>query len=164
MKLPVEKPNPPISLKEINEFEKEFNLIIPEAYKEFLLVNNGGICDSNMYYDTALDFVPEILIEKFYSLSEIADFLRLIGKTKTIKVATGVVEMHLGDFPKYCIDNGAMMIGVHDQEEISIGIRDNTFGQVFYSVYGESVEFELISQNFDEFINNFNNDIFSKGN
>ena len=38
----IEEPQQPITVLEIQEFEKEFNLILPENFKKFYLKFNGG--------------------------------------------------------------------------------------------------------------------------
>ena len=68
-----------ISLSDIENFEMQYNIIIPNEYKEFLLKNNGG-SPENFLFTTEFDEVQpgnsEVKkqatdIERFFSLREL---------------------------------------------------------------------------------------------
>ncbi|MFN4150879.1 MAG: SMI1/KNR4 family protein, partial [Candidatus Sericytochromatia bacterium] len=63
-----------LSLKELDNFEKSFNITIPSDYKDFLLQYNGGKVDYD--YDNFLvkdlDFIG---LDEFLSLQEIINLL-----------------------------------------------------------------------------------------
>ena len=46
----VVKPNKKLSLQEIEEFEIQYNITLPEKYKKFLLQSNGGKPEMNVFF------------------------------------------------------------------------------------------------------------------
>ncbi|MFN4149921.1 MAG: SMI1/KNR4 family protein [Candidatus Sericytochromatia bacterium] len=140
MKIEIINPNPPISLNEIDLFEAQFKIKLPKEYKEFLLVNNGGLCnfDIDIYYETKDEFNSEIYVSEFYKLEKVAHFIRCKDTTTSINE---------------CYKNGTIIIADYDTQEISIGFKKKNFGKVFHSIYMESVELTLIASSFDKFIN-----------
>lgn len=45
-----------LEAKDISEFEKKFNISLPDNYKKFILKHNGGYIDE--YHDTLASFMP----------------------------------------------------------------------------------------------------------
>ncbi|MFN4150878.1 MAG: SMI1/KNR4 family protein [Candidatus Sericytochromatia bacterium] len=59
-----------LSLKELDNFEKSFNITIPSDYKDFLLTYNGGILNFNIE-NKLLKNLEFIGLDEFLSLDEI---------------------------------------------------------------------------------------------
>jgi hypothetical protein len=57
-------PGPKLSLEQISAFEKEIGLSLPEEYKQFLLAQNGGICEPKfgLPFAGTMHDVPAFLI------------------------------------------------------------------------------------------------------
>lgn len=76
--LKIIEPNKKISIDEVNNFEKEFKINLPNDYKEFLLEYNGGLSENNMIFEFNNVFLNPFSIYTFYDLSTI----RMCIKTK----------------------------------------------------------------------------------
>jgi hypothetical protein len=152
MRLRIKEPNLPASQAEIDTFEKEFNFKLPEPYKQFLLLHNGGWCDTNLFFGAELQFYDEIYVEKIYSLSEVADFLRGV-KTEIIE-DTDHPDWPDYDEADYFFAKGFMYIGLA-YGDIIIGIRNDTYGKVYYSPHGDFESLQFLAEDFDQFINGF---------
>lgn len=136
MKLKIAVPNKKISLEEINTFEKEKNIILPEDYKHFLLECNGGKPNENRY--ELLDKEGQeywIEVDYFYSLDEI--------------------EIHKNC--SFCIDKKRdfLFIGYDAKNEFKIAIDLEEPFKIRFFDYCHEIFFDLLANSFDEFINNF---------
>ncbi|RYJ38031.1 SMI1_KNR4 domain containing protein [Flavobacterium anhuiense] len=87
MKLILEESEQKLTIKEISEFEKLFNCSLPNSFKEFYLLNNGGHYteenqnrfilggfNSIKYGDLPIEKLYTDLIEDFNKLSQMIPF------------------------------------------------------------------------------------------
>ena len=64
---------PNTSIEKIKEFERDYELELPEEYKKFLLLNNGGTPDKVYYIENNADLVVNFFLSlgsKKFSLEE----------------------------------------------------------------------------------------------
>ncbi|MCW1924607.1 SMI1/KNR4 family protein [Luteolibacter arcticus] len=86
--------HPPASPEDIEEIERRFGLVLPLAYKDFLMRNNGGLCRLMDYFFLSVSDTGSSLSSAIY---ERADKTRLPigndmgGKRITIDMASGAV-------------------------------------------------------------------------
>ncbi len=64
------KANPITSHDNIKKFETKFNIILPEDYKEFLLVYNGGVIKPLLIEINYPEGVTEFILLQLYGIDE----------------------------------------------------------------------------------------------
>lgn len=142
--------NPPSSIEKIQEFEDLLKINFPNyslhsEYIEFLLKNNGGRADSGEYKLFRED-VGGFMINEFLSIEVNIKYL----KSLISKEGLDVYYLSLFDDGIY-----SGICGTDDDGEISIGLRPDNFGKIYYSKLYESIELFKIADSFNEFLNNF---------
>lgn len=130
-----------VTINDIKEFEKEFNLSLPESYKTFLLENNGGNAEPDFYY---LSDEKCVGISSFYTLEEIKSDLTDFS----LKFTSNIVPI--------AIDGGGNIICIsasgEDKGKLYLWWAENCADEDEEATYDN---LSLIADNFDEFINNF---------
>jgi hypothetical protein len=136
MRLKIIDPNQPINEKDIEYLESEKSISFPQDYKSFLLESNGGKPERNRYDLVNTDGNEYwIEIDYFYGLNE--------------------VEIHKGC--EFCLDKEREFIfiaySIKNQCKIAIDLSE-PFKIRFFD-YCHEIFFDLLANNFNEFINNF---------
>lgn len=143
-----------LNIEDIENFEKRFNIKLPQSYKDFLLEYNGGQVDlstngSDIFYrifdQNTNELIVDCYVGYFRDLGEIEESLIHLKKSPE--------DCYYLD---ECIKRGALVIAFGDPMEISIGINEDNFGKIYRSSFsfgGE--ELELIADSFEKFINSF---------
>ncbi len=145
-KLILEYSETPISRAEVDSFMKEFNLVLPQDYIDFMIKNNGGDPNlsafGNPYEDGAV-------IETFYfiSLNEAYEYLnKYSNPVRDIIKTYKIYEQNIPDYlyPFGCDAGGA---------NFCLSMRKKDFGAVylFYVDYTSDEPFYLC-KSFKEFI------------
>ncbi|CAL2080597.1 SMI1/KNR4 family protein [Tenacibaculum sp. 190524A05c] len=120
-----------ITLEDLNNFESEYKVLLPESYKNHLLKYNGGFPALDIYFGNFN--VP------------IDSFLSLKNGTQTIEKSIKSLEhvLNEGEIPFARTTSGTIFMSL--KEEKSGGI---------YVAYSEW-EPELLAESFEDFINGF---------
>lgn len=147
MKLKIIK-NTPLKLDQLNEYEKEFNLVIPKEYKDFLLESNGGEI-SKFSYIKSKHIKKKIWLHELWKIDHIFDCLRSSIEVYKERPDADHLDMEL-------FKRGHLLIGMTSAEEfISICFKGDREGTVFNVWYDGDIELEEIRYSFDDFINGF---------
>jgi len=101
------KSNAPVSLDQIAAFENRWRIKLPEAYRSFLLKNNGGEPIPARFPITDMPYNPKGEIEVFFGLgAEIeSEDLNWVLENLTVQQPTGVVPIARNPMGNYlCLD------------------------------------------------------------
>ncbi|MBN2293227.1 MAG: SMI1/KNR4 family protein [Pirellulales bacterium] len=116
-----ESPRPPLTLEEISIFEKEIRGQLPDDYKQFLSLHNGGICD------------PEQGLPWAGDIHKVLSFLPLLPANEYSGIRNSL--FHLRELNPVKID-GFLPIAITDSEcQICIAYRGSNAGKVFFTAY-----------------------------
>jgi len=120
-----------INNTEFDQFEREFGLNLPKAYKRHILKNNGG--------KPTLDIYGELRIHYFHSI-KYAEFTTLEKTLERIK------DILPDDFFPFAQDSGGNQVGFFLNEE--------EYGKVYiwFHDMDEEDELEYLADSFDEFM------------
>lgn len=134
------KTNKKISLEEIDEFEKNYDIKLPEQYKKFMIKYNGGYPELSSFIISEQE--GESLVNKFYgledddcSLAEAFDYLEDVLPKDFISIA----------------DDPA-------GNEICLGIDGKYEGKIYFWFHDRNHESQInnmyfLADSFDEFFN-----------
>jgi len=118
--------NEQITAEDLNEFEKEIGLTLPEDYRAHMLKYNGGLPSSYyLYYGEPDDGI-------------------LLSGFKSIKYGDSLVEKQ--DYlPENCLS-----IGYTETGYLAMSLDENEYGSIF--VYYSEAELTKIAASFTEFL------------
>lgn len=123
-----------VSLEDINEFQQNYNIKLPESYKQHILINNGGIPKKDFLKE------KEITVSCFYSIkygeNKIEDII------KNLQVLEDVLPKNLFPF--------ANDLGGND---FCISLEENNFGKIYIWYHDTGGEKKFIADSFQEFMN-----------
>ncbi len=133
--------NPTISLQDINLFQNENEVNLPQSYVEFLLKYNGGYPEESNFKIS--EEQGESLVNKFYGLGDM--------KSNLGKVFDLLEEEIPKEFISIANDPGG--------NEILIGVSGKFKGKIYFWVHDIEPENEMgnmfiLADDFDEFLNN----------
>ncbi|TDQ28611.1 SMI1/KNR4 family protein [Tenacibaculum caenipelagi] len=138
-----------ISLKEFNSFLNEFNLKLPDTYKDFILKHNGGYPKLSAYgnpYEDGFEVDVFLCIDMTYNRTNISGDVILPSVNDTIDTHQ-VLENNI---PKYLFSFGLDAGG----NDFCISMREEDFGAIYaFYMDGTSEEPIFICDSFEEFIN-----------
>ncbi|MFJ8261007.1 SMI1/KNR4 family protein [Rummeliibacillus sp. NPDC094406] len=121
--------NPPSTEEEIFSLEKELGIIIPQDYREFLLLHNG------------MTLFKSYLVEyKFFSLDEICENFLIVQEDRKVDDLEPTKDYPIGEFP----DVGYIMI---DDKKVK---KDSSQG----AIYVGHIMPEETKESFASFIEN----------
>jgi hypothetical protein len=143
--LKIIEPNKKISIEDINNFEKEFKIKIPDDYKEFLLEHNGGEPEDDMIFDYDDELFGGFSILSFRSLKSIRNEL----KRYTENPKEDYLETIKNKLFTFCLTtfNFQLCMGFGKKNKGKIYILDRE------EIY--NTPFILISNSFTEFMSSF---------
>jgi len=108
----------PISEKEIDKFEKDNNIILPEGYKEFLQISNGAVLFKDIKYGqwgckilSIYEIIPKTSEMKNYGL-DFSDSWIVFAEW------LGDSDLLLFDLEKYYKENSSYIIDGQEMEKI----------------------------------------------
>jgi hypothetical protein len=64
----MDDPNPPTTLAAIDAFERERKLVLPQAYKKFLLATNGGVPNTPIFPIKGMELNPFGGVQSFLGI------------------------------------------------------------------------------------------------
>lgn len=133
--------NPNISLHDIEQFEQEYDVMLPRQYVDFLLKYNGGYPQEANFKIS--DDEGESLVNKFYG---IGDMKSNLGK---------VFEVLEGEIPEDFISIASDPAG----NEILLGVSGDYQGKVYFWIHdiepvAKMDNMFILADSFAEFFNN----------
>lgn len=146
--LRLEDSEKPITEEQYKLFLKEFNLKLPDSYKQFILKYNGGYpkisAFGNPYEDGfTVDYLGRIAPEKegFFETYDSLSSTRLLIDTHQIE------EQNI---PKHLYPFGAS----EGNHTLCISMKDKDFGSIYvYYLDGTAHEPAFLTSSFEQFIN-----------
>ena len=130
-----------ISASELKAFENEYNLKLPDDYKQFILSQNGGYPEFTLYVNENND---EFLISSFSCINfEDADVVSVNDSIITHQIEEDNIPKHLLPFG---LDAGG--------NDFCISLNEKDYGKV-YKFYqdGRSPGIVYVAKSFEAFIN-----------
>ncbi len=113
----IESPGPKIEIDDVVKLELEFNLNLPEDYKEFLLKFNGG-----------LPWLDEYVVDGFYEEYCGIQVLYGIGR----EIQSSCLDYNIKAYRER-INNDLIPIGCSGTNDaICLAIKGNSYGSVYF--------------------------------
>ena len=142
------------TLENIQKYENEFNISLPDEYKKFLVEQNGGEANMRQY-------IKPIFIEGFSGDKlSICEFSSIENIFKYLKESIEVYKenpesLHL-NMELFKL-NHLLIAQTYGDWQLSICFKGENRGKVYYSDFLSDIDEEimLVSNNFYEFINGF---------
>ncbi|MDA7026852.1 SMI1/KNR4 family protein [Bacillus sp. CLL-7-23] len=139
--------NEKVSLENIKTFEDDYNVTLPEEYKNFLLEYNGGDVNPNVFKIS--DEQGESALNTLYGLNISAEYDEL----------SSVFDSLEGELPQELLSIGDDSGG----NQICIGISGNYFGKIYIWMHdieeGEYMDnVFFLANNFNEFLDSLYED------
>jgi hypothetical protein len=135
----VKKPSSKISTEDVQSFEHQYEIELPEEYKQFLLNNNGGIPDKVYYTENDADLV--------------INFFLSLGSEKYS------IEEYIKDWRQEGLANELVPIGEDAFGNlICISCKGDNKGQVYVWNH-ELSEIRLIAPSFNYLLSNLKPDL-----
>lgn len=137
-----------ISLEEFNSFLNEFNLNLPDTYKNFILKHNGGYPDKSFFYSKKVDL--EFDFDFFYSIDlkyEDKDVLDAIDDLVTVNEIIDNYQINDKELPIFLYPFGQNSGGA----TYCISTKGEDYG-VVYLHYWDGSGLQFICDSFEEFI------------
>lgn len=129
-----------LSISELEEFEREFKLKLPQDYKDFMLRFNGGIPEPAESFGIVVLQIQPIKYFPYQDNITIEDTIRVL------KIVQQILPEHF--FP-FAYDEGG--------NELCISLSEDDYGSVYmcYLDYGDDIPTHYLCGSFGEFINSF---------
>ena len=113
MTVPFKKPNPPLSPSDLDDLERTLRVRLPGAYRDFLLKNDGGRPESNIFHIAEQN--NESSVNAFLTASEIISERQRMAD----RLAPGLApigEDDCGNFVCLNLTNGCVLFWDHELE------------------------------------------------
>jgi cell wall assembly regulator SMI1 len=143
MEVKIRNSRPSITIAEIIEVESEIGLVLPEDYRNFLMLHNGGNPDPSLFPLTGDPLNPYGILRRLYCICP-GDPLNLIDNYFLTKDR---------------LPNGILPIGEDSFGNlICIGLLQNNFGKIFFWDHEEEINqinknIYFVANSFTELLN-----------
>ena len=140
----------PISDIEYGQFVSEFNLSLPDSYKEFILENNGGYPEESSF-DSSEEDGYDINIDNFNRIS-VGDevFEELEDKVYSAREAIQDHQISQEDIPSHLYPFALVLGG----NNLCISMKNEDFGSIYiYALDGRTPVQRYVASSFEELIN-----------
>lgn len=128
-----------LSLKDLEMFEREHNLNIPDLYRDFLLTYNGGYADPNVFYISSEE--GESVLNVFYGIGNMYNNLE-----KKFDFFDEIVEI---GFIPIASDSGG--------NQICLGVNERFYEKIYFWDHEQEADEDMgnmyfLAENINEFL------------